>query len=288
MAVEMALTRDRLEHLAETDVRNHIPPEVLLPALSSPPFIPSTSFINIRDLGAVPGSAIRPGLIYRCGTLEVAAKDPQALSWLSTSVKRIFDIRSPQEREKAPDPDVDGVENTWFNSTSVDLPPVLDEFVQGGGEAGLRKEYLKVLQIYRPSFRAVLEHLRDRPGEPFLFHCTAGRDRTGVLAGILQSLAGATPEDVCFDYMLSRIGTEPARERLLHYARVGTGTFADDEHPGFYNMCSLQKSCWDAFVMGVGDVHGGWEGYVTGTLGFSGEDLEKIKVHLRSAGALPN
>ncbi|KAL0942245.1 uncharacterized protein CTRU02_200131 [Colletotrichum truncatum] len=284
----MRVSKEQLESLTETDVRDPIPKESLLPALTSPPFILSASLINVRDLGAVPGSAIRPGLVYRCGTLEVAAQDPHALSWIAANVKHIFDIRSPREREKAPDPDVEGVQNTWFDSTGIDTQPILDEFVEGGGEAGVRKEYLKVLDIYQPSFRAVLEHVRDGPGEGFLFHCTAGRDRTGVLAGILQSLAGTKPDDVRFDYMLSRIGTEPARERLLKYALLGTALAAEDDHPGFYNMCSLRRSCWDAFVAGVEEEYGGWESYVTKTLGFSNEDLEKIKDHLRGTQALPN
>lgn len=177
----MTLTKDQLASLSETDVRSPIPPEELLPALTSPPFIPSTSLINVRELGAVPGSAILSGLAYRCGTLELAVTDPQALAWLSSSVKRIFDIRSPEERERAPDPQIDGVKNIWFDSTSVDLPPVLDEFVEGGGEAGLRKEYLKVLDIYRQTFYAALEHIRDRPGEPFLFHCTGNKPHSSCL-----------------------------------------------------------------------------------------------------------
>lgn len=116
----------------------------------------------------------------------------------------------------------------------------------------------------------------------------AGRDRTGVMAGLLQSLAGAEPEDVRFDYMLSRIGTETARERLLRYARIGTGITTDNS-PGFNNLCSLRTSCWDAFVAGVQEKHGGWEGYVTGTLGFSDDDLGKIKTNLRGleTSALP-
>ncbi|WYZ41843.1 hypothetical protein EsH8_V_000738 [Colletotrichum jinshuiense] len=281
----MSMTRDQLEHLTETDVRNPIPADVLLPALNSPPFVPSTSLINIRDLGIVPGSSIRPGLVYRCGTLEVTANDPKALNWLAAHVKHIFDIRSPMERKKAPDPEVKGVVNTWLDSTVVDPKPNLDDFVEGGGEAGVRKEYLKILDIYRPSFRAILEHVRDKPGEAFLFHCTAGRDRTGVMAGLLQSLAGAEPEDVRFDYMLSRIGTETARERLLRYARIGTG-ITTDNNPGFNNLCSLRTSCWDAFVAGVQEKHGGWEGYVTGTLGFSDDDLGKIKTNLRPTASV--
>ncbi|KAK1987148.1 protein-tyrosine phosphatase-like protein [Colletotrichum cereale] len=274
----MPMTREQLERLAETDVRDCIPADVLLSALASSPFIPSDSLVNIRDLGSVPGSAIRPGLIYRCGTLEVAAKDPAALEWLARAVTHIFDIRSPRERERHPDPEVKGVTNTWFDSTVLDGQPVLEEFVEAGGAAGVRKEYLKILDIYQPTIRVILEHVRDMPGEPFLFHCTAGRDRTGVVAGLLQSLAGANPEDVRFDYMLSRIGTEPARERLLSYARIGTGVTFD--HPGFYNMCNLRASCWDAFVAGVQEEHGGWGGYATGVLGFCSDDLARIRSNL--------
>ncbi|KAK2000174.1 hypothetical protein LX36DRAFT_442580 [Colletotrichum falcatum] len=275
----MAMTREQLERLTETDVRDPIPADVLLSALASPPFVPSTLLVNLRDLGSVPGSTIRPGFIYRCGTLEAAARDSTALEWLAAKVTRIFDIRSSRERERHVDPEVEGVTNTWFDSTVFDDQRVLEEFVEAGGALGVRKEYLKILDIYQPTIRIILEHVRDKPGEHFLFHCTAGRDRTGVVAGLLQSLAGANPEDVRFDYMLSRIGTEPARETLLSYARVGTGVTFD--HPGFYNMCSLRASCWDAFVAGVHEEHGGWDGYVTKALGFCSEDLAVIRTNLQ-------
>ncbi len=34
--------------------------------------------------------------------------------------------------------------------------------------------YLDVLKVYKPNFKRVLEHVRDQPSEPFLFHCTGG------------------------------------------------------------------------------------------------------------------
>jgi hypothetical protein len=102
-----------------------------------------------------------------------------------------------------------------------------------------------------------------------------------VLGGLLSALAGTSPEDVCFDYMLSRIGTEPAREMLLKFARLGTGVESDDT-PGFLNLCSLRPTGWEAFVAEVTQVYGGWEGYVTNALGFSPEDLEKIQKNLKA------
>lgn len=110
---------------------------------------------------------------------------------------------------------------------------------------------------------------------------TAGRDRTGVVAGLLQALAGTEPDVVAFDYMLSRIGTEPAREKLVGYAMASVGT-NDWNTPGFWNLASLRPAFWSAFLEGLEDEFGGWDGYVTKGLGFSAEDLEKMKKNLQS------
>lgn len=81
--------------------------------------------------------------------------------------------------------------------------------------------------------------------------------------------------------MLSRLGTEPAREQLLVFAMASVGT-EDMEAPGFYNVASLRPSSWNAFLEGLHEQYGGWEGYVMKGLGFSVEDLETIKKNLRS------
>jgi protein tyrosine/serine phosphatase len=105
---------------------------------------------------------------------------------------------------------------------------------------------------------------------------TAGRDRTGVISGLLLTLAGATPDVVSLDYMLSRIGTEPVRQSLLEFALAGTNAKSPEE-PGFYNLCQLREESWDAFVKRD---FGGFERFVTDQLGFSDADLAKIKANL--------
>jgi hypothetical protein len=79
--------------------------------------------------------------------------------------------------------------------------------------------------------------------------------------------------------MLSRIGTEPARERLTAFVKDNIDV-QDYEVPGFWNMVSLRPTFWKAFVGGVYAEYGGWEGYVKG-LGFSEEELNTIKKNLR-------
>lgn len=112
-----------------------------------------------------------------------------------------------------------------------------------------------------------------------LTRATAGRDRTGVVSGLLLTLANASSDVVSLDYMLSRIGTEPVRKALLEFAMAGTNTGSVDQ-PGFYNICQLREESWDAFVQGVQREYGGFERFVTDKLGFSSEDLAKIKINL--------
>lgn len=168
----MAPSRSELEALAATDVRNRIPGEALLPALASSPFIPSRSLVNLRDAGAVPGSALPTGLVFRCGTLEYAARDPDATAWLGGHVGRIFDLRKAGERADGPDPVIAGVENIWFAPEGEYEAPRLEDFAGGEGEQAWRRQYMAIARLYRPTVRAILEHVRDRPSEPFLFHCT--------------------------------------------------------------------------------------------------------------------
>ena len=98
---------------------------------------------------------------------------------------------------------------------------------------------------------------------------------------MLLLLAGEEPDVVDLDFMLSRIGTEPAREELMAFVMHGAGA-KDKNAPGFHNLVSLRRSSWKAFVEGVEQEYGGFEQYITKTLGFSEDDLATIKKNLRS------
>lgn len=274
-------SKEDLAALSETDIRSPIPSSLLLPAISSAPFIPLPGTFNTRDLGLVPSSTVRSSFIYRSGALSRLGSAPDGPRILAADlgVRHIFDLRSEQEHDADPDPEVPGVTNSWLPTADKDARLDLADFIDGEGQSGYVKMYLDVLSVYQAPFKAVLEHIRDRPKEPLLFHCTAGRDRTGVLSGLVMSLAGQDPEVVAFDFMLSRIGKEPAREMLLAFVMKSTGA-TDLEVPGLYNLVSLKRSCWDAFVDAVQREHGGFVGYARSVLGFTDGDLNLIKTNL--------
>ncbi|KAF4807504.1 Arginine metabolism regulation protein II [Colletotrichum siamense] len=267
-----------LEH-ARTDVRLPVAEPFLSAVLTRPPFINVTGTFNTRDVGLVPGSPIRKGYVFRSGALENLDNVGKQQIAGQLGIKRIFDLRTRHEREKYPEPDVPGCDIMWipnsFNNT-VDI----NDFVSGGGEEGYCKMYMDIMEIYAPTLKIVLEHVRDRPQEPFLFHCALGRDRTGILAGFLLSLAGANAETIALDYMLSRIGSEPVRELLLQ--RAVEDNNCDFDVPVFHNLCSLRLSTWQLFMTQVEAKYGGFEKYAMVTLGFSREEIKRIVGHLRA------
>lgn len=158
--------------LAETEVAQEIPKEQYVPVLTSPPFVFVDGTFNTRDLGLVPGSPLRAGFAFRSGALFRLTDNGRAVLEGKLGIKRVFDLRSPEERGVAPDPELEGVENTWIESSRPDSTPDLDRFIPSEGAEGYREMYLEVIDVYRESWKAILEHVRDRPNDPFLVHCT--------------------------------------------------------------------------------------------------------------------
>ncbi|KAJ2989468.1 hypothetical protein NUW58_g3454 [Xylaria curta] len=143
----MAATTADLLKLAQTDVKTALTPEEYGPLLASPPFIFVDGTFNTRDLGLVPASPLRAKYAFRSGALGGLTDDGKAVLTGKLGVKHIFDLRSPEERTHGPDPVIEGVENTWIQSSRPDSKPDLNTFVAGEGEAGYEDMYLEVIDV---------------------------------------------------------------------------------------------------------------------------------------------
>ncbi|KAM7204093.1 Protein-tyrosine phosphatase-like protein [Rhypophila sp. PSN 637] len=278
------LSVDELRTLAWTDVTNPLEESKVSAAFQTNPFVYVPGTFNTRDIGLIPGTPqVRPDYVFRTGFLSRLTPEGKGFLSSKLGIKKIFDLRSKDEHTRDPDPeDIPGVEVKWTPPKEQEAHADLSLFIEGEGEKGYAKMYMDVLDEYRDNIRMVLEHIRDKANEPFVFHCTAGRDRTGVLSGLLLTLAGADVDTVILDFMLSRIGTEPAREQLMEFAKKGAVADSIDT-PGFKNLTNLRPKSWMAFVEAAEKEYGGFEGYVTKSLGFSEDELAAIKRNLTLA-----
>lgn len=161
--------------------------------------LPLEGAYNVRDLGGYLTGAQRPvqkGRFLRGGSLShLTPKDQEFL--LKYGLNAIIDLRSPFEVQRDPDPDC-GVPVYSF--------PLLDSLnsqdFQGALPESLSQMYIELLDRCAPVFAGIFQTMSEIPG-CVLFHCTAGKDRTGLCAMLLLSLAGVPDETIIADYAAS-------------------------------------------------------------------------------------
>lgn len=76
----------------------------------------------------------------------------------------------------------------------------------------------------------ILEHLASdaSPPAPILVHCTAGKDRTGVICALVLSLCGVKDEVVAHEYSLTNLGFRSKREETIQRLLKSHGEFGGD------------------------------------------------------------
>ncbi|CEA09029.1 Tyrosine-protein phosphatase precursor [Arthrobacter saudimassiliensis] len=176
--------------------------------------------VNARDLGGLPvagGRRVRPGRLIRMGRAEWLTEQGWRQAW-EDGVRTVIDLRNEQEQgRRDTDPEVPDAVQARFRRLSL---PIQDW--QDPDFTALTGPYMDSPRFYRENLRrwprrlaAVTEAIAEAPDGGVVFHCSAGRDRTGLVAMLLLQLAGAAPETIAADYVqgLCGINAHHARQR---------------------------------------------------------------------------
>jgi protein-tyrosine phosphatase len=161
---------------------------------------------NVRDLGGYPlqdGGQVKWGALYRSGDLyDLCPETREALE--KRNLKTIVDFRDKEERDMAPDGAIKTVLHThWLpidTGNTLDLSRT-DRKV--AGETLMEELYRILADKARSQYREFFRILSNPENVPVLFHCAAGKDRTGVGAALILSALGASRELIIEDYLLS-------------------------------------------------------------------------------------
>jgi protein-tyrosine phosphatase len=164
---------------------------------------------NFRDIGGhtgTEGRRVRHGLVYRSDHLAgLTADDQRALAALR--ITHSLDFRGPAERAALPS------RLPGAAAISLAIEPTVVRRVQAllaAGQIPSEAETVALMaQTYQsfardaiPTYARFFKHLIEQPG-PVVFHCTAGKDRTGFAAALLLSALGVDRDAVMADYLLT-------------------------------------------------------------------------------------
>lgn len=148
--------------------------------------------VNARDLGGTPleaGGTVACGQLYRGAPLYSFSADACA-NFEALGIRTVIDLRTEDERLLKPDAACVG-EVANVVSTPLPIPYNVS-----------RADYIADMDT-KVSMLAALRLLADPTAYPVYFHCTWGRDRTGVLSAVLLLALGASQSAILREYMLS-------------------------------------------------------------------------------------
>lgn len=272
-------------------------------SLPSPPFLKIEGVPNFRDIGGYAVSApeasanennptslsVRQKFLFRSGTLTHLTSRGAETLVDDLGVRTIYDLRSVTQTAKQPTPPA----LLANNNVQIDPNPVFPmtelsperlvaryrQYMSDSGSDGFVAAYSEILRSGRAAFRRVFEHVRDRPQEPLLFHCAAGKDRTGVLAALLLLTAGVAEDVVAREYALTDVGLGEKLKEPYIKSLLKDPNFANDR-PGVERMLSAKESYMAATIKWLEKEYGGVQGYLRKALELREDDIAKIRKSL--------
>jgi protein-tyrosine phosphatase len=162
------------------------------------------SLLNARDLGGYPtvdGEATRRRSLLRADDLaQLSREGLRALA--DYGIGTVLDLRWPEEIAVAPSPVPQQLPGARYVALSL-LTDNPQDWGALGGYCPKEQWKCTVLERLRPQLNAALGAIAAAGPAPLLFHCVAGKDRTGVIAALLLALAEVVPSAIAADYAAS-------------------------------------------------------------------------------------
>jgi protein-tyrosine phosphatase len=248
---------------------------------------------NFRDLGGyrtTDGHSVKWGLIYRAGQLNKLS-DADVAKLKTLNIRTVVDLRGTSEAEtRGKDRLPEGVRAVSLPIGTDSLPKEekTDSTPAGAspGPTDFMLQATRSIMVNRTDvYSALIRELADAKNRPFVFHCTAGKDRTGVGAAIILSLLGVPWDTVRDDYLLSNFYRKEENERELKSMREDIakkqGIPPEQVDMTMYEAMFLVKPEYiEAAHDGVIGKYGSMDSYLRKGLGISDEVINKLRSEL--------
>jgi protein-tyrosine phosphatase len=241
-------------------------------AVHAPRVIPLQGAQNFRDIGGyrtADGRRVKWGLIYRSADLSKLTEADLAIL-NSLGVQTVFDLRSTSERRSAPDVfagrsitvTLDYEINTQAISSALRSRPTAESL-----RSALSTTYPVLLTSLQPEYRQLFNELLGGK-DATIYHCTAGKDRTGMATALILSALGVPRETIFADYLMSN--------RFYHPAANATPMGGLPPELSAVLM-SVDESYLQAFFDSIDAQYGSVDNYLDKALGVDAAKIARLR-----------
>lgn len=169
------------------------------------------ALLNARDLGGYPtrdGGRTRWRSVLRSDDLaQLTPEGVQAMA--DFGIETVVDLRWPQEAELHPSPVPRGLSHIEYRQISL-LAATPEQWSALIDQCEKEMWKCAVLEHVREELKEVLRFIAASSPGPLLFHCVAGKDRTGIIAAMMLALADVEPDAIAYDYAASTLNLQDA------------------------------------------------------------------------------
>lgn len=247
---------------------------------------------NIRDLGGertADGRELLPGRLIRCGHLAEVTEDERAR--LAALADTVIDFRTDWEREGQPDREIPGARTLHI--------PILDTLTSGITREEEADANAIVTHLYEPEkgkaymsemyrafalsdysagkYREFIAVLLEEHDRAVLWHCTAGKDRAGVGAAIVEALLGVPREDIVADYLMTNVYLAEDIRRLTAFVKKQEGTDSPLADESLRYLFGAERDYITSFFDAAEERCGSFEGFAEQVLGLTAADIAHLR-----------
>jgi protein-tyrosine phosphatase len=237
-------------------------------------YLPIAGCFNFRDMGGYQtpsGKQVKWGKVFRSDNLwNLTSNDLEYLN--NIPLRTIVDFRSEQEIEEAPDRKPASVMDSYAltitpgHQSDVNDPEKMSALVADNGERFMMEVYESF--VTDPSiiarYRTFFSLLQDENRLPLLFHCTAGKDRTGIGAALFLASLGVDEETIYEDYMLSNRNLDKKYKEIL------------DVYPNMSALLEVRPQYLQVALEQIGKHYGRIENYLRDVLKADPDGMKKL------------
>jgi len=207
---------------------------------------------NLRDLGGYStslGRTTRWGRVFRSDRLD-GATDADHARLIEMGITKVFDLRADAEVAESPDRLPAGIElvRLPMSSDGAQARTIMERIDAGVltkfDESDMSNGYLVMLDEFTGHIARVVEAVA--AGERVLFHCTAGKDRTGIMAMVILSICGVGDGSLLDDYELTN-SYAPSHAEMFAKVLEARGLEPD----GFATLWTAPRSVMKSVIEGM-------------------------------------
>lgn len=166
---------------------------------------------NVRDLGGYTtknGTTTTWGVFYRADGLHKLSESSRTLL-TDRDIAHVIDLRHAREVEEKKNVFADDERVAYHHISLINPTALASSQVRSLGDL-----YVNLLEGSQDELQRIFSLLAESSNRAALYHCTAGKDRTGVVSALLLDLAEVPHETIIEDYSLTAVCLQPLMEEL--------------------------------------------------------------------------